>query len=154
MTAKSLETSDQIRVMGGAVAVDDRGSVMFVNDFNFQGVKRFYVVRNHRAELVRAWHAHRNEAKYVTVLSGSAIVGAVKIDNWERPSRDLPVHRQVMSADSPQVLFIPPGHANGFMSLVADTRVVFFSTSTVEESRQDDVRYEARYWDVWHVTER
>ena len=32
---------------GGDVAVDDRGEVGFVNDFDFAGVKRFYAVRNH-----------------------------------------------------------------------------------------------------------
>jgi dTDP-4-dehydrorhamnose 3,5-epimerase-like enzyme len=141
-------------IMEGGLAVDDRGEVAFVNDFHFEGVKRFYMVSNHRAGFVRAWHAHRHEAKYVTAVQGAAIVAAVAIDNWEHPSKKAEIHRYVLSAQKPAVLYIPPAYANGFMSLTVDTKLMFFSTSTLEESQNDDVRYDARYWDVWQVTER
>ena len=143
-----------VELIEGGLAVDDRGTVSFVNGFAFAGVKRFYVVRNHTAGFVRAWHAHRREAKYVFVARGSALVCAVKIDDWERPSKDLPVRRFVLSAEKPAVLFIPEGYANGFMSLTGDAVLVFFSTATVEESRNDDIRYDARHWDPWKVEER
>jgi dTDP-4-dehydrorhamnose 3,5-epimerase-like enzyme len=138
----------------GALAVDDRGSVSFVNGFDFAGVKRFYLVTNHRAGFVRAWHAHRREAKYVTVTRGAAVIGAVKVDNWESPSRNLEVDRYVLSAQKPAVLYIPAGYANGFMSLTEDATLMFFSTSTLEESRGDDIRYDSRHWDIWEVVER
>jgi len=143
-----------IRMMDGGLSVDDRGEVGFVNDFRFEGVKRFYTVTNHKAGFVRAWHAHRNEAKFVTVIKGAALVGAVKIDDWSAPSKKLEVRRFVMSDKKPQVLFIPAGYGNGFMSLTSDAKLMFFSTSTVEESRNDDVRYDARHWDIWTVEER
>lgn len=142
------------RLIEGALAVDDRGSVSFVNDFDFAGVKRFYVVTNHRSGFVRAWHAHRRETKYVTVTRGAALIGAVRIDNWESPSRDAQVHRHVLSANKSAVLYIPAGYANGFMSLTEDATVMFFSTATLEESRGDDVRYDSRHWDIWTVVER
>lgn len=141
-------------VIEGGLGVDDRGEVGFVNDFHFDGVKRFYMVSNHRAGFVRAWHAHRREAKYVTAVQGAAILGAVAVDNWQSPSKEAQVHRYVISADKPSVVFIPSGYANGFMSLTADTKLVFFSTATVEESRGDDVRFDAHYWDPWQVVER
>jgi dTDP-4-dehydrorhamnose 3,5-epimerase len=140
--------------MSGGLAVDDRGEVAFVNDFNFAGVKRFYLVSNHRQGFVRAWHAHRREAKYVTVVQGAALIGAVKIDDWDAPSRDTQVHRYVLSAHKPSALYIPAGYANGFMSLTGDARLMFFSTTTLEESAGDDVRYDARYWNIWDVVER
>ncbi|GMV37987.1 MAG: sugar epimerase [Fimbriimonadales bacterium] len=149
-----MDLGHEPMLIEGGLAVDDRGSVAFVNDFGFLGVKRFYVVRNHQRGFVRAWHAHRREAKYVTVVSGSAVVGAVRIDDWDHPSPDLPVHRYVLSAQKPAVLYIPPGYANGFMSLTEDAVLVFYSTATVEESRVDDVRYDARLWDIWGVIER
>jgi len=138
----------------GDLAVDDRGEVGFVNEFDFSGVKRFYTVKNHGARFVRAWHAHRREAKYVTAIEGAAIVGAVRIDDWENPSPQLPVERFVLSARKPSVLFIPPGYANGFMSLTDDLKLMFFSTSTLEESAGDDVRFDSRLWDAWQVAER
>jgi dTDP-4-dehydrorhamnose 3,5-epimerase len=152
MTIPELPSAPQL--IEGGLGVDDRGSVAFVNGFDFAGVRRFYVVANHKDGFVRAWHAHRREAKYVSVIAGAAVVAAVKIDDWQEPSRSAEVHRYVLSAARPAVLFIPPGYANGFMSLTPDTRVAFFSTSTVEESREDDVRYDARYWDAWTVAER
>jgi dTDP-4-dehydrorhamnose 3,5-epimerase len=138
----------------GEQAVDDRGSLSFVNAFAFEGVKRFYVVSNHRLGFVRAWHAHRHEAKYATVVQGACLVGAVRIDDWANPSKDLPVHRYVLSAGKPSVLYIPPGFANGFMSLTTDARIIFYSTASLEESRTDDIRYDSRYWDAWEVVER
>ena len=51
-------------------------------------------------------------------------------------------------------MYIPPGYANGFMSLTADAHLVFFSTSSVQDSLTDDVRYDARRWDIWTVDER
>jgi dTDP-4-dehydrorhamnose 3,5-epimerase-like enzyme len=148
------EVKNEIQIINGGLAADDRGELSFVNDFQFQDVKRFYLVSNHAAGFVRAWHAHRHEAKYVTVVSGAALIGAIRIDNWENPSKDLFVHRNVLSAHKPQVIFIPAGFANGFMSLTADAKILFFSTASLEESRDDDIRYDARYWDIWNIVER
>lgn len=43
-----------IRFIPGNTAVDDRGRVRFCNDFDFSGVRRFYVVSNHQPRFVRA----------------------------------------------------------------------------------------------------
>ena len=142
------------RLIRGGLAVDDRGEVRFVNDFDCEGVKRFYLVSNHEASFIRAWHAHRREAKYVLVVQGAAIVGAVRIDDWDKPSKEVHVDRFVLSASQPSVLYIPGGFANGFKTLVPGTKVLFLSTSTLEESRGDDVRFDPRYWDIWTVEER
>lgn len=145
---------DEPKVMKGGLGIDDRGEVGFVNDFNFQGVKRFYTLKNYRAGFVRAWHGHKKEGKYLYVTKGSAIIAAVQIDNWDKPSKDLPVARYVLSDKQPSLLYIPPGYANGSMSLEEDTRIMVFSTSSLEESKGDDFRYHGRYWNPWEVEER
>lgn len=142
------------KIIEGGLAIDDRGQIAFANNFDFDGVKRFYMVSNHSAGFIRAWHAHKKEAKYVLVVSGAAVVGAVKIDNWKKPSKDLEINKFVLSAKKPCVLYIPAGYANGFRTLTDDTQVIFFSTSTLEQSADDDFRYPARYWDIWSVEER
>jgi dTDP-4-dehydrorhamnose 3,5-epimerase-like enzyme len=148
------EIMSELQLIQGKLSVDDRGQVSFVNGFNFAGVKRFYAVRNHRQGFIRAWHAHKKESKYVTVVRGAAIIGAVKIDNWESPSRDLTIQRFILSEKSPAVLYIPNGFGNGFMNLTNDTQLIYFSTSTIEESQGDDFRYDAHYWDPWQIIER
>ena len=142
------------KLIEGGSSVDDRGEVGFVNDFDFPGIKRFYTVANHGEHFVRAWHAHKLEDKYALVVSGTALFGVVEIDDWEKPSKDLGVVRFTLSAAKPAVLYIPRGHAHGYMTLTADTKLMFFSTSTLQDSANDDFRYAARYWDIWAVVER
>ena len=145
---------DKVVFIEGAVAVDDRGQLTFCNDFDMKAIRRFYIVSNHAENFIRAWHAHKKESKFVIVLSGSALVAAVKIDNWERPSKGLLVHRYILSDRKPGVLAIPPGYANGFMTLQPNTQVLFFSDAALEETKGDDYRYDARYWDPWEIVER
>jgi len=142
------------RLVKGALIADDRGEVGFVNEFDFAGVKRFYTVCNHTVGFVRAWHGHRREAKYVSVIQGAMLIACVLVDNWEKPSACLPVQRFVLSAHSPAILFIPPGYANGNMSLTADAKAIFFSTSNLDESKDDDIRFDARFWNPWRIEER
>lgn len=145
---------DTPTIIKGGLAVDDRGKLTFINDFSFEGVKRFYMVENHQAGFVRAWHGHKKEAKYVLPVSGSAIVAAVKIDDWDNPSKDLEISRFVLSAASPSLLYIPAGYANGFKTLTDDARLMFFSTTTMEEAKDDDFRFEAGMWNPWTIIER
>lgn len=141
-------------VIPGGSAVDDRGQLSFHNEFALRGYERFYLVENHRQGFVRAWHGHKREAKAVTVMRGAALVCAVRIDDWDRPSAAQPVERFVLSANKPSILTIPAGFANGFMTLSDDALLCFFSTATLQESSGDDFRFHARHWDPWHVEER
>lgn len=136
-------------LINGGVAIDDRGSLRFVNDFNFEGVKRFYQVENHSVGFIRAWHGHHKEGKYVYVVKGSALVGAVSLEG-----EDSKPQRFVLSSQSPKMLFIPPGHANGFMTLEENTIVQFFSTSSLQDSLGDDVRFPYNKWDIWSIERR
>tara|TARA_R100000008_G_scaffold19759_1_gene10194 strand:+ start:163 stop:579 length:417 start_codon:yes stop_codon:yes gene_type:complete len=129
-------------IYDGNVFVDDRGKLRFVNDFDFKKVKRFYQVENHRRGFIRAWHAHKKEAKYVYVARGSALVGVVNLETEK-------VEKTVLSADTPRVLYIPPNSANGFMNLEEETIIMFFSTSTLAESKGDDIRFAYDKWDIW-----
>jgi dTDP-4-dehydrorhamnose 3,5-epimerase len=62
----------------------------------------------------------------------------------------------VLSDQKPGLVFIPPGYANGFRSLVPDTHILFFSTASLEESKGDDYRFPADYWgsQIWQVENR
>ncbi|MFW9896171.1 MAG: NAD-dependent epimerase/dehydratase family protein, partial [Candidatus Thorarchaeota archaeon] len=57
----------ELQLIKGGIAIDDRGSVSFANDFNFYGIKRFYQVQNFKTSTIRAFHGHSKEAKYVYV---------------------------------------------------------------------------------------
>ena len=140
----------------GGFAVDDRGQVSFVNDFDFKDVKRFYMTENFSTDTVRAFHGHLKEAKYALVVFGSALVVVVKLDNPKNPSKNQEPYRFVLSSKKPAILYIPPGYANGFRILEKNTKVIFFSTSLLEESKKDEYRFPYDYWgeDVWKVENR
>src|SRR3989338_10572283 len=139
------------KLFEGGIAADQRGQVSFVNGFGFEDVVRFYMVENSAKEPIRAFHGHMKEAKYVFVPSGSALVAAVRLDDSKTPSKSAIPERFVLSAKKPSILYIPGGYANGFRALEANTRVIFFSTDSAEESKADDYRFPHDYWgaDVW-----
>jgi dTDP-4-dehydrorhamnose 3,5-epimerase len=149
-----LTPNDELVLVEGGLAIDDRGSLAFVNDFDLGPARRFYIVRNHQRGFVRAWHAHREERKFITVVEGSVLLCCVRVDDWDEPSRDLPISRYVLSALKPGVLAIPGGFAHGFMTLTEGAAVMVFSSRTLEESLGDDVRFPARHWDPWQTEER
>lgn len=129
-------------LVAGDQIIDERGTVRFVNDFDFKNVKRFYQVENHRPGFVRAWHGHKREDKYIYVARGAALIGAVDLATEE-------IQRFVLSANKPRILWIPPNHANGMMSLQADTIIIIFSSLSLEDSQQDDIRFPYDKWNIW-----
>ena len=112
------------------------------------------MVSNHKKDFIRAWHGHKKEAKFVICLSGSAWIRYVKIDDWANPSKNLNVEQVFLSAKKPSIFYIPGGYINGFMSLTDDMKLMFLSTSTLEESLSDDFRFAFDYWDNWLVRPR
>ena len=139
--------NSKIEKIQGDLFADDRGFLRFVNDFSFDKVKRFYQVENHETGYIRAWHGHKNEGKYVYVSKGTALVGAVDLETEK-------VTKYTLTSQKPTILYIPPGFANGFMTLEKDTIIMFFSTSTLQESHGDDIRFEYDKWNIWEKNYR
>lgn len=142
------------RIIEGKLFIDDRGELSFFNDFEFDSIKRMYIVSNHQSHFVRAWHGHKNESKFITVIKGSAIIGAVIVNDWDEPSKKVKVYREVLSEKNPAIFYIPAGYANGFMNIEKDTKLLIFSTSSLEDSKDDDYRYEWNYWNIWEIEQR
>jgi dTDP-4-dehydrorhamnose 3,5-epimerase len=147
---------EDIKVIEGGLGVDDRGTVSFVNTFDFKGVKRFYKIENFSKDVIRAFHGHAKEAKYVYVAKGTIILAAVPMTDTKTPDPKAKVSRYVLSSRKPTIVYIPAGYANGFRCLEDDSQILFFSTSTLEESKGDDYRFPADYWgaQIWEVENR
>jgi len=135
----------------GNIYTDARGQVGFVNDFNFKEVKRFYQIENTPNSPIRAFHGHKKEAKYVYVTLGSILLYAVYVDNFDNPSKKAVIEKHILTDKNPQVIYIPPHFANGFKTLETNTRVIFYATSSLEDSKTDDYRIPYDYWgtDIW-----
>lgn len=56
------------KVIQGGRFEDQRGSIAFVNDFNFSNIERFYIISNSQENPVRAWQGHKLDAKNFIVF--------------------------------------------------------------------------------------
>jgi dTDP-4-dehydrorhamnose 3,5-epimerase-like enzyme len=144
----------KLKLIDADISIDERGELIFCNDFDMKKIKRFYHISNFSTPFVRAWHGHKIENKYIMVTKGSAFVAAVQVDDWKKPSKSLNITTFLLNDKKPKLLFIPGGYAHGYKTLLPDTRLVIFSTATLKESLKDDYRYEAYYWNPWKIKER
>tara|TARA_B100000989_G_scaffold125526_1_gene93056 strand:- start:15377 stop:15799 length:423 start_codon:yes stop_codon:yes gene_type:complete len=132
----------------GGVSFDQRGSVSYNNKLLLNKVKRFYVVQNKKNNFVRAWHGHKNEAKYIMCIKGRLKVSAVKIKNFKKPNKKSKVYSWIINEKKPSVVYIPPGHANGTKSLLKGTKIFVLSTLSLEKSLKDDFRFVKNFWKI------
>jgi dTDP-4-dehydrorhamnose 3,5-epimerase-like enzyme len=143
-----MESNGEPRLIAGGLHVDARGSLSFVNDFDFRGVSRFYTIRAHEPGTPRGWIGHQRESRWFTAVQGTLLIAVVRPDRWEKPSGDLPVQRFVLSSRQPAVLEVPPGHATGMLALTADAICMAFASGRIEEARQDDWRFPVQTWRI------
>jgi len=138
-----------MKIINGGSYKDERGTLRFVNDFDFSDVKRFYQIENSSTDVIRAWQGHRKENKYFYVSSGSLLVCAVQVDNWDNPSPDLCVVKKVITEDKSKVLMIPAGYANGIRALEEGSKLMVFSSNTLIDATDDDYRFDKDLWYDW-----
>jgi dTDP-4-dehydrorhamnose 3,5-epimerase-like enzyme len=135
---------------------DDRGTfIPFLNqaedlpETDGQKIKRIYYVYNYGKGVVRGFHFHQKEWKYFVIVSGAAKFVAIN------PENEKDQYTFVSSARKPVLVVIPPGFANGWVSLEDNTVLVCGSTASFEESIADDKRFDSYKWgDVWAVKGR
>ncbi len=135
------------------IPTDDRGYfIPLTNTLDEDirnNIKRVYVVGNFSKGVIRGFHYHQKEIKIFYIVKGAAKFIAINKDNPEDR------HVLVTSDKHPQLVIIPPGYANGWMSLEEGTILIGISTSTFEESMNDDIRFDPYHWgDVWSVKGR
>lgn len=136
-------------IIKGGTFSDERGSMRFVNDFNFNDVKRFYFIKHPNTTFVRAWQAHQFEKKYFYPISGSFVVAWVEIDDFKNPAKNLIPEYHILSAKNSEVLSIPNGYANGLKALEPNSEILLFSDMNLEDSLAENIRYPSDWWMDW-----
>jgi len=140
---------NSIQLIEGGTHSDERGTISFVNDFDLTNTVRFYRISHPNTSIVRAWQGHQKESKWFHCYQGSFLIKLMKIDNWDKPSKDLVPQIFELKSEQSQVLYIPHGYASGFKALEEDSSILVFSDLTTEESKEDDIRFEKNYWFNW-----
>lgn len=136
-------------LFSGHKHLDLRGKISFINDCDLSRAKRFYIIEPAGTEVVRAWQGHQQEEKWFYVVEGSFKIVLVKPDDWQNPTLNLPFEEYNLSASKTEILYVPGGYANGFQSVEPKSKIMVFSSFTVEESMKDDFRFDKSLWYKW-----
>ena len=146
-----MTLQNKIKTIDGGFAKGALGTLKYINDFNFKNVKRFYQIDFPKRGIIRAFHGHLKETKYVYAVEGNTLLCVVKLSSNKNPSKKAPVQKTLLSGKNPQIIQIPPGFANGIKSLSKNAKVIFFSSFSLNQSLRDDFRFPYDYWgkDVW-----
>jgi dTDP-4-dehydrorhamnose 3,5-epimerase-like enzyme len=142
------------KLIDGKRLFDNRGSLSFSNTFSFLEIKRFYIVHNYNKNFIRAWHGHLEEKKFITCVQGTFQVSCVRMDKTKSPSKKNKIFTWFLNAGNQNIISIPEGYANGSMSLEDNSKLLIFSTSSLEDSLKDDYRFPVKYWNPWDIIER
>ena len=140
--------ASQPKHLRGMEHVDARGSLWFNNAASLAEFKRTYIIQNSPSRPMRGWHGHKHESKGFMCLSGSVRIGGVRILDWSNPSQSSDIfHADLDSADL-DFVYLPSGFANAILSLGPNSKVLVFSSSTLEQSKEDDFRFPVDTWDL------
>ena len=125
--------------------VDNRGKLYAYNSLNFQelDIKRTFFID---VKDFRGWHGHKHEKNWFKVTSGMLKILLVKPDNWSKPSFNIEPDEYVLNARNHTILFIPSGYVSAIKSLKENSTLQVFSDKKVEESIEDDYRFDSDRW--------
>ncbi|MBC6369200.1 WxcM-like domain-containing protein [Algoriphagus sp. AK58] len=127
---------------------DERGIIKFCNEIDLQTIRRFYVISSSEGKEIRAWQAHKTESKFILPLSGVTKIVAVEILNFLQPKSGK-IFEFILDSNKPELLIIPCGFANGIQLQTQDSSVMVFSDLTLDESKNDDFRYNKDLFYNW-----
>ncbi len=133
------------KLMKGGNHQDKRGTICFNNDFNAAAVKRVYTIENESPDFIRAWQGHKIEQRWFSAMSGTFIIKTVRIDDWENPSKDLPVETFLLGEETLDILHIPAGFLTSIQQVEKNAKLLVFADYALGEIA-DDYRFQSDYF--------
>jgi dTDP-4-dehydrorhamnose 3,5-epimerase-like enzyme len=125
---------------------DQRGKVVFSNEFDLRPVRRFYYLIHPDTTVLRAWQGHKVEQKWFTCVKGCFIVNIIQPNDWTRPSGSESIEAIQLSADNPFILHLPGGYVTGIKASVPNSILFIYSDVDLETSKTDDFRFVQDTW--------
>ena len=135
-------------VINGGRHEDNRGKLIYFNLLDIKSVKRFYSIHIFDTETIRAWQGHKKESKWFYVTAGTFKIVLVKIDDWINPSGNLNTKEFILNINDDKVLIVPGGFATGLKALEKESKLMVFSDFTLEESLNDNFRFDKNLWHI------
>lgn len=124
-------------IIKGNKHVDGRGILCYNNGFDASQIKRIYTIENANVNFIRGWQGHRIEQRWFAAISGSFKISVIKVDNWEKLSKDLTVAEHVLDTDSLDFLHVDAGHITAIQALEENSKLLVMADHLLGETQDE-----------------
>ena len=131
-------------IIFGGNHIDHRGELKFNNSFNMAQVKRFYSISLNKKH-IRRWQGHKIEQRWFTAISGRFNIQLISVDNWVKPSINLPKIDFELSSKTLDVLHIPSNYLTSIEALDDNSILLLMSDYGLNEIN-DEHRFPEEYF--------
>jgi hypothetical protein len=121
-------------LISGNCHQDQRGQLLYNNNFDATNIKRMYVIENHSVDFARAWQGHKIESRWFSVMTGSFKIELIAIDNWVNPSRKLKKITYIIKSNQLDVLYIPNGYVSSIEALEIKSKLLVMANYQLNEN--------------------
>ena len=125
---------------------DDRGTIIYNNDFDLSQIKRIYFIENKNTDFVRAWQGHKIERRWFTATQGSFLIRIIAVDDWKIPNSNLTKENYTLKTANFEVLQIPKGYVSSIQALEKNSKLMVMADYLIGEI-QDEFRFPVDYFD-------
>lgn len=123
---------------------DNRGTIIFNNDYDATQVKRIYFIENKDLHFVRGWQGHKVEQRWFSALTGSFLIKIIAVDNWINPTKTLEYRMFELHANSFDILHVPMGNITSIQALEENSRLMAMSDyklGTIDDEYRFDINH-------------
>lgn len=134
-------------ILKGAKNQDNRGLLLYNNDFDFSEIKRIYTIENSSIEFIRAWQGHRIEQRWFSALNGSFQIKVIEPNDWQKPTAIKLNFEFILKKDTLDFLHIPAGYLSSIKALEEKSQLLVLADYKINEV-QDDYKFELEVFKI------
>lgn len=114
-------------LLDGKKHQDERGIITFNNEFDASQVKRIYTIENSSTDYIRGWQGHKIEQRWFACMKGSFEISVVKVNDFEKPSKELTISKYLLTDDILTYLHVPAGFMTAIQSKEYNSKLLVLS---------------------------
>lgn len=131
-------------ILKGNSHTDERGTIIYNNDYDASAIKRIYFIENKNLTFIRGWQGHKVEQRWFSAVQGSFKIEVISIDDWDNP---IIKNREtfVINSENLDVLHVPKGHITSIQSLEIKSKLMAMSDYNLGEIK-DEYRFDINFF--------
>lgn len=138
-----IESSPSI--IKGKSHTDERGTIIFNNNYDASEIKRLYFIENKNIDFIRGWQGHKVEQRWFTAVQGSFKITTIAVDDWENPNKTLEKEEFILQDNSFDVLHVPKGHITSIQALEENAKLMAMSDYHLGTIK-DEYRFDSNHF--------